>query len=101
LRALSISSGDIVLSGSATSAGGGSIFADSAASGAADSDDRPLAFFGEPLGGDLLPDTFLAFPAVPGLVFVSDDFVSEFASDDCASELVLDFFAVDFALPIT
>jgi hypothetical protein len=103
LRAFSISSGDIVSSGWATSAGGGSIFADSATSAGGDSDVRPLPFFGEPLDGDLRPDAFLDFLAAPDFVFVSDDFVSELDSDDCASELglALDFLADVFALPIT
>jgi len=52
---------------------------------------------------DLLSDTFRDFLAAPDFVFVSDDFVSELASDDCASELslTLEFLADDFALPIT
>jgi hypothetical protein len=72
---------------------------DSAVSAAGDSD----AFFGEPLAGDFLPDAFPDFLAVPDFVFVSDNVVSELASDDCASEpgLALDFFADDLALPIT
>jgi len=50
-----------------------------------------------------LPDAFPDFLAVPDFVFVSDNVVSELASDDCASEpgLALDFFADDLALPIT
>ena len=57
----------------------------------------------EPLDGDLLPDTFRDVLAAPDFVFESDGFVSELASDDCASELslALDFLADDFALPIT
>jgi len=76
---------------------------DSAVSAAGDPDVRPLAFFDEPLDGGLLPDAFPDFLAVPGFVFVSDNVVSELASDDCASEpgLALDFFADDLALPIT
>ena len=103
MRALSISSGDIVSSGSATSEGGGSILADSAVSAAGGSDVRPLVFFGEPLDGDPLPDAFPDFLAAPDFLWVSDDAVSELASDDCASEpgLTLDFFADDLALPIT
>jgi hypothetical protein len=86
----------------ATSVGGGSVFADSAL-GATDSDVRPLPFFGEPLDDGLLPDTFPDFFAAPDFVFVPDEFVSELASDECASELdlALDFLADDFALPIT
>jgi hypothetical protein len=100
LRARSISSGDIVSSGSATSAGGGSILAESALSAAGAPDALPPAFFGAPSSG--LPDTLLDFLAVADFVFLADDFVSEPASDDCASEsLPFDFLADDFALPIT
>ena len=76
---------------------------DSAVSAAGASDVRPLAFFGEPLDGDFLADAFPDFLAVPDFVFVSDDVVSDLASDDCASEpgLAPDFFADDLALPIT
>jgi hypothetical protein len=76
---------------------------DSAVSAAGDPDVRPLAFLDEPLDGGLLPDAFPDFLAVPDFVFVSDNVVSELASDDCASEpgLALDFFADDLALPIT
>ncbi len=76
---------------------------DSVVSAAGDPDVRPLAFFDEPLDGGLLPDAFPDFLAVPDFVFVSDNVVSELASDDCASEpgLALDFFADDLALPIT
>jgi hypothetical protein len=101
LRAFSISSGDIVSSGWATSSGGGSIFADSAISAGGDRDVRPLPFFGEPLDGDLLPDAFLDFLAAPDFVFVSDDFVSELDSGTSEPGLALDFLADVFALPIT
>ena len=79
------------------------MLADSAASVGGASDARPPAFFREPLGGDLLPDTLPDFLAVLDFVFAADDFVSEFASDDCASELrsAADFLTDDFALPIT
>jgi len=55
------------------------------------------------LDGDPLPDAFPDFLAAPDFLWVSDDAVSELASDDCASEpgLALDFFADDLALPIT
>ena len=76
---------------------------DSAVSAAGASDVRPLAFFGEPLDGNLLPDAFPDFLAVLRFVCVSDNVVSDLASDDCASEpgLAPDFFADDLALPIT
>jgi hypothetical protein len=76
---------------------------DSAVSALGASDVRPLAFFGEPLDGNLLPDALPDFLAVLRFVCFSDDVVSELASDDCASEpgLALDFFADDLALPIT
>jgi len=50
-----------------------------------------------------LPDAFPDFLAVPRFVCVSDNVVSDLASDDCASEpgLAPDFFADDLALPIT
>jgi len=62
-----------------------------------------LVFFGEPLDGDPLPDAFPDFLATQDFVCVSEDVVSELASDDCVSEpgLALDFFADDLALPIT
>jgi hypothetical protein len=68
--------------------------------GSGGSDALPPAFFGAPSSG--LPDTLLDFLAVADFVFLADDFVSEPASDDCASEsLPFDFLADDFALPIT
>jgi hypothetical protein len=76
---------------------------DSAVSAAGDSDVRPLRFSANHWMADLLPDAFPDFLAVPRFVCVSDNVVSDLASDDCASEpgLALDFFADDLALPIT
>jgi hypothetical protein len=119
LRARSDSSGDIISPGSATSGGGGSLFADSATSPAPSAGLSPEFFRENSLIDDVLsegfPDFFfagdleeLSFEALASGDLILDDLSSlDFVaavvcSDDRGSELVLavGFLVGDLTLPI-